>query len=117
MTDTSMKRLKRDELLEMLLELEQENETLAAENKKLHKQLSQRELQIGKVGSLAEASVELSVVFSAAQDAAYGEALRREPPGLLPAARNRGQAADSRLHAGKADLLRLGGPRSYGGLL
>ena len=70
MTDTSMKRLKRDELLEMLLELEQENETLAAENKKLHKQLSQRELQIGKVGSLAEASVELSGVFSAAQDAA-----------------------------------------------
>lgn len=79
MAEASIKRLKRDELLSMLLELEQENETLAAENEKLRKQLEDRKVKMSRVGSLAEASVEVSGLLAAAQETAtvYIENVRR----------------------------------------
>ena len=70
MADLQLRKLRREELLRMLLEMEQENEQLAAENRELKKQLAQREIAIAESGSLADAALRLSGVFEAAQEAA-----------------------------------------------
>jgi hypothetical protein len=70
MAAESLHRLKREELLQMLLELEQENERLADDNKRLREELANRNLAIKEAGSLAEAALKLSGVFEAAQEAA-----------------------------------------------
>ncbi len=63
-------KLKRAELLELLLEVEQENELLAHKNAELQGKLSERELAITNAGSLADAAVQLSGVLSTAQETA-----------------------------------------------
>ena len=80
MADRQLRKLRRDELLRMLLEMEQENEQLAAENRELRRQVAQRELAIAESGSLAEAALKLSGVFEAAQEAAdlYLENVKRK---------------------------------------
>lgn len=52
------------------MEVEQENEQLTKQNLELRSQLSNKELTISRAGSLADASVQLSGVLLAAQDAA-----------------------------------------------
>lgn len=75
-------RLKREELLQMLLELEQENERLAEDNRRLREELANRNLAIQEAGSLAEAALKLSGIFEAAQEAAdlYLENIRSKMP-------------------------------------
>ncbi len=68
--DRRLQKLKRDELLQILLEVEQENEQLVEENRRLKAQLAQREVVLQEAGSIAEASLRLSGVFEAAQRAA-----------------------------------------------
>ena len=79
MADARLRKLRREELLQMLLDLERENEQLAQENRELREQLAKREIAIGQAGSLAEAALKLSGVFEAAQEAAdlYVENVRR----------------------------------------
>ena len=62
-------RLRRSELLEMLLEIEKENEELAEENARLKEQLRVREVELEDVGTLADASVKISKLFDSAQKA------------------------------------------------
>lgn len=69
MNKNDISRLKRQDLLEMLLELSKENERLRRENEELEEQLQDRELKIGKMGSVAEAALQLNGVFKAAQEA------------------------------------------------
>ena len=82
MTDKQLRKLRRSELLEMLMEIEQENETLAAENHELRARLEDKQLRIEKSGSLAEAALQLSGVFEAAQRAAelYLENIKQRSP-------------------------------------
>ncbi len=65
-------KMKRVELLELLLDVTQENEKLRAKNRKLAKRLASRQVVAKKAGSIAEASMRLSGVFKAAQNAADG---------------------------------------------
>ena len=82
MTDKQLRKLRRSELLEMLMEIEHENETLAAENHELRARLKDKQLRIEKSGSLAEAALQLSGVFEAAQRAAelYLENIKQRSP-------------------------------------
>lgn len=82
MTDKQLRKLRRSELLEMRMEIEQENETLAAENRDLRARLEDKQLRIEKSGSLAEAALQLSGVFEAAQRAAelYLENIKQRSP-------------------------------------
>lgn len=79
MTDKELRKLKRVELLEMLVSLSEENEQLRKENEELREALSRKEICIEQSGSIAEASLKLSGVFEAAQRAAdlYLENIRR----------------------------------------
>ena len=70
MTDRELKNLTRRDLLQILLETEQENETLRRELKSLQDALKDREIRIEESGSLAEAVLRLNGVFEAAQAAA-----------------------------------------------
>ena len=71
MTDKELHKLKRVELLEILVEQGKEIERLTAELEQAKKQLEDRRRQIDKAGSIAEASFQLNGVFEAAQSAAY----------------------------------------------
>lgn len=70
MTNKELKKMNRRRLLQMLLEIERENETLRARNDFLEAQLKKRELAIAKSGSIAEAALKLNGIFEAAQQAA-----------------------------------------------
>lgn len=69
MNKKDLKRLRRRDLLEMLLDLTKENELLRKRNDELEAQMRVRRLTISKAGSLAEAALQLNDVFKAAQDA------------------------------------------------
>lgn len=80
MTDRDVKKLKRAELLEMLIEQGEENEKLQARIAELEAKLSDRLITVEKAGSIADAAIGLSKVFTEAQDAAdrYLESIRQK---------------------------------------
>lgn len=69
MTELELKRLRRADLLEMLLDLSKENELLRTQLDRANKQLANQTIAIEKAGSLAEAALQLNGVFEAAQAA------------------------------------------------
>lgn len=79
MTDKELHRLGRRELLELLLEQGKQMEALAQELEETKEKLRARTIAIEEAGSLAEASLRLSGVFQAAEEAAslYLENIRR----------------------------------------
>ena len=70
MTNLELKKLRRIELIELLLELTEENEQLLKENETLRKRLEDRKLLLEKAGSIAQASLEITGIFEKAQEAA-----------------------------------------------
>ena len=66
----ALKKLSRVELLEMLLDVSGENETLRAENETLRLELEEKRICLKESGSIAEAALKLNNVFAAAQAAA-----------------------------------------------
>ena len=78
MTDRELQKLKRDELLQLLVEQSRELDALRRELEETKKQLADRELHMQEAGSIAEASMQLNGVFEAAQRAAdqYLESIR-----------------------------------------
>ena len=69
MTPKELKRLSRSDLLEMLLDISKENETLRKENEHLLMKLKDRNIAIENCGSLAEAALQLNGIFQAAEAA------------------------------------------------
>ncbi len=70
MTEKELQKLTRQDLLQLLLEAERENESLRRELATLRSEAEDKRLLLDKVGSIAEASLLVNGVFSAAQDAA-----------------------------------------------
>lgn len=70
MTEKELQKKSRQDLLELLLEAEKENVSLREENEALRSELEERQLRLGKIGSIAEASLVLNGVFEAAQASA-----------------------------------------------
>ena len=79
MTEKDLKKLNRQELLEVLLAQSKKIDRLQAQLKETQDQLTERELAISEAGSIAEASLVLNNVFADAQKAAdqYLENIRR----------------------------------------
>lgn len=65
-----LRRMRKFELLELLLEQEREIQSLETENAALKAQLDIQQIKIEQAGSIAEAALSLSGVFEAAQNAA-----------------------------------------------
>lgn len=70
MTEKELKKLNRYQLLELLLLQTERADKLQARLDEAESQLSNLEIQISSLGSIAEASLQLCGVFQAAQDAA-----------------------------------------------
>ena len=70
MTDKELKRLRRAELLEMLLTQVKENGELKARLGEMQARLDDRRIMINEAGSIAEAALRLNGVFQAAETAA-----------------------------------------------
>ena len=68
MTERELRRLSRSDLLELFLAQRRENEQLRCLLDQAEARLADRTIQIDKAGSLAEASLQLSGIFNAAQD-------------------------------------------------
>lgn len=79
MTDKELRKLRRSDLLELLIEAEKRNEKLNEENQTLREQIKEKKINISKAGSIAEAALLLNGVFEAAQEAAnqYIENVKR----------------------------------------
>lgn len=70
MTDQEFRRLTREDLIEIIYELQKNVQQLEAENEQLKARLSEKQLKIENAGSIAEAALALNGVFGAAQAAA-----------------------------------------------
>lgn len=68
--ERSLKRMKKIELLELLLEQEKEIEMLRMENEELKEQVDIQRIKLESSGSIAEAALKISGIFDAAQKAA-----------------------------------------------
>ena len=79
MPDRELRRMRRAELVEIILALKQTEDRLRAENAALSAQLQERQIHIENAGSIAQAALELNKVFEAAQ-AAADEYVASVPP-------------------------------------
>ncbi len=70
MTDKELKKLKRSELLSMLLDEVRENEALRRQIDEIGAELKDKRTRIANAGSIAEASLQLTRIFEDAQAAA-----------------------------------------------
>ena len=68
--DRRLHKLRREELLDLLLEIEKENEQLVRENSRLRQQLEDKTVLLEDAGTLAEASARLAGLFASAQETA-----------------------------------------------
>ncbi len=69
MTKKELKRLRRSDLMEILLDLSKENEELREQLKQAEQKLQDRQILIEESGSLAEAALRLNRMFEYAQAA------------------------------------------------
>lgn len=69
MTDKELKKMNRYQLLQLLVLQTERADKLQQKVEELEAQLTQQELKISTLGSIAEASLQLSGVFQAAQEA------------------------------------------------
>lgn len=70
MTDKKLKKLSRQELLELLLEQTREVERLRGELEKAEAVIEERRIKVDSSGSIAEAALKINEVMEAAQAAA-----------------------------------------------
>lgn len=70
MANVELRKLRREELLEMLIEQSKEVEALRGQIDEMQKKLDDREIRLNKAGTLAEAAFQLNGVFDAAHAAA-----------------------------------------------
>ena len=94
MTEKELRKLNRYQLLEMLIiQTERANE-LEKKLEQAQEKLDSREVQMTVMGSIAEASLQLSGVFEAAQNAAdtYLEAVKERAAAMEEDARRQAEA-------------------------
>lgn len=80
MTEKELRKLNRYQLLELLVVQTEKAERLQERLDEVERQLQQRDIQLTVLGSIAEASLQLSGVFEAAQKAAdlYLDAAKKQ---------------------------------------
>ena len=91
MKNKELRKLRRAELLELMLQQQTEIDRLKQENEQLIQKLNDRTITIENAGSIAEASLKLNKVFEAAQKAAddYLESIKTQSNGKTNAKRKK----------------------------
>jgi cell division septum initiation protein DivIVA len=91
LTEKELKKLNRYQLLELLILQTERADKLQLRLEELENQLNERNLQITSMGSIAEASLQLSGAFQSAQEAAdmYVDSAKRKAEEILEDARKK----------------------------
>ena len=99
MTDKELKKLKRAELLQLLLTQSREIDRLRAELEEVNQKLNERNLSLDNCGSIAEAAMSIHNIFEEAQNAAdlYLDNVKRKAEEILAAAPGMGPQDIDRL--------------------
>lgn len=94
MTEKDLKKLTRYQLLELLVIQTERADRLQTRLEEAEKQLSEQDIQMSSLGSIAEASLQLGGVFRAAQDAAdiYLDAAKKQAVEIEQEARKKAAA-------------------------
>lgn len=113
MTDKELRKLRRDDLLQILIDQQRQNDELKAALEEAKKALEDRRIKLNESGSIAEAALRINGVFEAAQSAAdqYTAQMREEAEEL----RARAQAdmdkakvtADDIVHSARGEAERI----------
>ena len=90
MTDKELRKLRRDDLLQILINQQKQIDELNAQLEQDKQALASRDLAIRESGSLAEAALKMNGVFEAAQTAAddYLQQMRKRADELVAQAEN-----------------------------
>lgn len=85
MDDKEFRKLRREDLIEIIYQYQRRDQKLTQENEMLRRQLEDRTIRLQKTGSIAEAAMALSGVFEAAQKAAdlYLQSVQAYDPSLF----------------------------------
>ena len=78
MKQKELRKLRRTELLELMLQMQEEIDQLRQENQELNQKLLDRRITLEQTGSIAEAALKLNKVFEAAED--YLNSIQAEHP-------------------------------------
>ena len=94
MTEKELKKLNRYQLLELLVEQTERAEKLQQKVQELEDRLEERDLNLSKLGSVAEAAVQVSGILEAAQKTAdlYLAATKKQADDYLAHARRQAAA-------------------------
>lgn len=95
MTDKELRKLRRDDLLQILLNQQRQLDELNAALEKARADLEKRDIAVAEAGSVAEAALRLNDVFGAAQAAAdqYADQMRERADRLVADAQQQSDAA------------------------
>ena len=95
MTDKELRKLRRDDLLQILIRQQRQIDELTEAVKRAEAELEKRDIAIQEAGSVAEAAIRLNGVFEAAQAAAdqYGAEMRSRADALEETARKQAEDA------------------------
>lgn len=93
MTEKELRKLNRYQLLELLVIQTERTEELQKKIEELENELQERELRLSQMGSIAEASMQLSGVFEAAQKAVdlYWDSARKQASEIVEDARKKAE--------------------------
>lgn len=81
-----LRKMRRTELMELLLEISKENDQLRKQLGDANRRIANREIKLKHSGSIAEAALRLNGIFEAAQAAAdqYLENVKKKAEGSVP---------------------------------
>ena len=96
MTDKDLKRLRRDELLEILIAQSKKMDQMQAELDAARAALDSREILLREAGSIAEAALRINGVFEAAQASRPAVSGEHPPYERPPSGGGRGGGAGTR---------------------
>ena len=98
MTEKELKKLNRYQLLELLVRQTERADQLQKKVEELEERLEARELNLSKLGSIAEAAMHITGVFEASQQAAdlYLEAAKKQADDILAAARGQAESVTAK---------------------
>ena len=95
MTDKELRKLRREDLLQILIDLQRQIDALKAEVQQGKEALANRDMAIRESGTLAEAALKMNGVFDAAQSAAdeYLQQMRKQADELVAEAEQKAEEA------------------------
>ena len=97
MTDKELRKLRRDDLLQILINQQKQIDALNEQLEQSRAALANRDIAIQEAGTLAEAALKMNGVFESAQNAAeeYVQQMRKRADALVAEAEKRSSEAQS----------------------